>query len=156
MHYPRLVRALVLAGSSGAAAEDIAQEAFARTFRHWRRVRRGTNPPGYLYRVAFRLLRRRGLLPTTALDEAALPVSGPEDAAVFHADLERLLRAMPPRRRACAILCLALGLTPTDAAEALRIAPGTVRKQLELARATLRSGLVEQAGPLERPTAGGS
>lgn len=141
---------MTLAGSSTPTAEDIAQEAFARTFRHWRRVRHGTNPPGYLYRIAFRLLQRRGLLPTTALDETSLPVSGPEDAAVAQVDLERVLRAMPPRRRACAILCLALGLTPTDAAEALRIAPGTVRKQLELARATLRSGLAEHEGPLTR------
>jgi RNA polymerase sigma factor (sigma-70 family) len=150
---------LTLAGSSTPTAEDIAQEAFARTFRHWRRVRHGTNPPGYLYRVAFRLLHKRGLLPTTALDETTLPVSGPEDTAVVQADLERVLRAMPPRRRACAVLCFALGLTPTDAAEALRIAPGTVRKQLELARTTLRSGLGEETGPLTlptRPTAAGS
>jgi DNA-directed RNA polymerase specialized sigma24 family protein len=97
------------------------------------------------------------LLPTTALDESVLAVSGPEDAAVARADVERILQAMPPRRRACAILCLALGLTPTDAAEALRIAPGTVRKQLELARIALRAGLVEQAGPpSQRPTAAGS
>lgn len=141
----------MLSGSSTPTAEDIAQEAFARTFRHWRRVRRGTNPPGYVYRVAFRLLHRRGLLPTTPLDEATLPVGGPEEAAVAQADLERVLRSMPPRRRACAILCFALGLTPTDAAEALRIAPGTVRKQLELARTALRSGLVEQTEPLPRP-----
>jgi DNA-directed RNA polymerase specialized sigma24 family protein len=105
-----------------------------------------------LYRVAFRLLHRRGLLPTTALDETVVPVTGPEDEAVIRVDLERALQAMPPRRRACAILCFALGLTPIDAAEALRIAPGTVRKQLELARSTLRSGLADQGGPLERPT----
>jgi RNA polymerase sigma factor (sigma-70 family) len=147
------VRALVLAGSPTPTAEDLAQEAFARTFRHWRRVRQGTNPPGYVYRVAFRLLHKRGALPTTPLDDAALPTAGPEDAAVSRADLEDALRAMPPRRRACAVLWFALGLTPTEAAEALRIAPGTVRKQLELARAALRLRLADQSG---RPTAGGS
>ena len=52
--YPRVVRALVLAGA--ADAEDIAQEAFARTLRHWRRVRTGANPAGYVFRVAFRLV----------------------------------------------------------------------------------------------------
>jgi RNA polymerase sigma factor (sigma-70 family) len=152
MHYPRLVRALELAGASSTSAEDLAQEAFARTFRHWRRVRHGTSPPGYLYRVAFRLSHRRGLLPTTPLDDVYPSVAGPEEAAVAALDLERCLATMPPRRRACAVLCLAIGLSPVEAGEALRIAPGTVRKQLDLARASLRLSLSEA----ERPIAGGS
>ena len=56
-HYPRLVRALEIGGLDRPAAEDVAQEAFARTLGHWRRVRLGTNPPGYVYRTAFRLSR---------------------------------------------------------------------------------------------------
>ena len=147
MHYPRLVRALTLSGATLPTAEDVAQEAFARTFRHWRRVRRGANPPGYLYLVAFRVLRRRGLLSTTPLDDAsigALPASagpGPEDAAILTVDLERALRSLPPRRRACAVMCWCLDLTPSEAADALGIATGTVRKQLELARHDLRAEL---------------
>ena len=58
-HYPRLVRALEIGGLDRPAAEDVAQEAFARTLGHWRRVRLGTNPPGYVYRTAFRLSRSR-------------------------------------------------------------------------------------------------
>jgi RNA polymerase sigma factor (sigma-70 family) len=138
MHYGRVVRALSLAGAMPATAEDLAQEAFARTFGHWRRVRRGPNAPGYVYRVAFRLLRRRGLIPTTAVDEA---VNGPEEGAVLAIDLERALAAMPPRRRACVVLCACLEVSTAEAAEILRVAPGTVRKQLELARATLRRDL---------------
>jgi len=45
-HYPRLVRALEIGGLDRPTAEDVAQEAFARTLGHWRRVRLGTNPPG--------------------------------------------------------------------------------------------------------------
>ena len=56
-HYPRLVRALEIGGLDRPTAEDVAQEAFARTLGHWRRVRLGTNPPGYVYRTAFRLSR---------------------------------------------------------------------------------------------------
>jgi hypothetical protein len=37
----------------------LAQEALARTLVRWRRVRRGTNPAGYVYCVSFRLLARR-------------------------------------------------------------------------------------------------
>jgi hypothetical protein len=78
MHYPRLVRALVLAGSSTPGAEDLAQEAFARTFRHWRRVRGGTNPAGYVYRTGFRLLRGSGAVPASPIDD--LPAAGSDPA----------------------------------------------------------------------------
>lgn len=56
-HYPRLTRGLAIAGA-GDAAEDLAQEAMARTLASWRRVRRGANPPGYVYTTGFRLLQR--------------------------------------------------------------------------------------------------
>jgi DNA-directed RNA polymerase specialized sigma24 family protein len=139
LHYTRLVRALRVAGAPASAAEDFAQEAFARTLRHWRRVRKGTNPPGYLYRIAFRLLRKHGYVPAAIAEDVA--VAGPEDAAVLGVDVGRVLAAMPPRRRACAVMCLCLDVTPGDAAEALKIAPGTVRKQIELARRDLQAGV---------------
>lgn len=136
-HYPRLVRALVLAGASHGTAEEIAQESFARTLGHWRRVRGGTNPAGYVFRVAFRLLRGRGMLPTSPLDdEVAAPVSV-ADAAAAKVDLDRVLARMPPRRRACVVLCWLLEAPTAEAAETLGISAGTVRKQLELARGQL-------------------
>lgn len=143
VHYPRVVRALVLTGADPALAEDIAQEAFARTLGHWRRVRGGTNPPGYVFRIAFRLLRSRGLVPTTALDEE-MAAAGPAvaDAASARVDIGRALALMPPRRRACVVLCWLLDAPTGEAAEALGIAAGTVRKQLELARRQL-SGVIE-------------
>jgi len=148
--YPRLIRSLRLAGAPAGDAEDIAQEAFARMLRHWRRVRRGPSPAGYLYRTAFRLLGRRGHLEATPLDEALPdPGPGPEERAVAAVGLADALAAMPARRRACVVLCWCLDATTTDAADALGIAPGTVRKQLELARRALR------AGPLAAPEAPG-
>jgi len=139
--YPRLVRSLHLAGAPPALAEDLAQEAFARTLRHWRRVRGGESPAGYVYRVAFRELRREGLVPASPADSLEPTDPRGDDALTFTltlADVERALAAMPPRRRACAVLCLLLDVSPTDAGEALKIAPATVRKQVELARRELR------------------
>jgi RNA polymerase sigma factor (sigma-70 family) len=135
VHYSRLVRSLQISGADRTAAEDMAQEAFARTLGHWRRVRKGTNPPGYVYRTAFRLARRR--LPTEVLlgDEVSTPDVAGE--AITNVTLTAALDAMPPRRRACAILCFVGGLTPNEVGEALGIAAGTVRKQLEHARAEL-------------------
>ena len=141
-HYPRLVRALRLAGAGREEAEDVAQEAFARTLSHWPRVRTGSNPPGYVFRVAFRLLHRRGMLPGSPLDEAVpTPAGGPDEVASVGVDVERALGNMPPRRRACVILCWLLDLPTAEVSEALDIAPGTVRKQLELARPQLRGDL---------------
>jgi len=139
LYYPRLLRALTLAGADRNVAEDLAQEAFARTLVHWRRVRRGTNPPGYVYRTAFRLWGRRlGQQAVAALpvDGAATP--GAEGEATTRVAIARVLEAMPPRQRLCAVLCLVIGLSVSDAADALGIAEGTVRKHLEAARRDLK------------------
>jgi RNA polymerase sigma-70 factor, ECF subfamily len=146
VHYRRLVRALRLGGADPATAEDLAQEAFARALARWRRVRKGANPPGYVYRTAFRLLSRAlqksgrytasgPEAPAPGSDTAAATVDGAAAAAV---DFEAALAAMPPRRRACAVMCMVIGMSVHEAGEALGIAEGTVRKHLEEARRDLR------------------
>lgn len=135
-HYPRLVRALEISGCDRPGAEDVAQEAFARTLGHWRRVRGGTNPPGYAYRVAFRLARRR--LPESVLLGEDHPTPDVAGEAITNVTVAAALASMPPRRRTCAVLCFVAGLTPAEAGEALGIAPSTVRKQLDHARAELQ------------------
>ncbi len=135
-HYPRLVRALELSGCDRHGAEDVAQEAFARTLGHWRRVRGGSNPPGYVYRTAFRLGRRR--LPESVLLDDEHPTPDVAGEAIANVSVAEALASMPPRRRTCAVMCFLGGLTPVEAGEALGIAAGTVRKQLELARAELQ------------------
>jgi RNA polymerase sigma factor (sigma-70 family) len=141
-HYPRLVRALEIGGLDRPAAEDVAQEAFARTLGHWRRVRLGTNPPGYVYRTAFRLSRshwKHEYPQASSHDTAA--------EAVSNLALEAALSRMPARRRACAMACFVVGLTPKEAARSLGIAEGTVRKQLSLARDDLRHLVGEPQDP---------
>ncbi|MGC9962545.1 MAG: sigma-70 family RNA polymerase sigma factor [Acidimicrobiales bacterium] len=139
-HYPRLVRALQMSGLDRASAEDAAQEAFARTLGHWRRVRLGANPSGYVYRVGFRVARRtfRREDSLEIEPESSVDLAGQVTA---RAVVETTLTRMPPRRRACAVMCLMSGLSTKEAARALGIAEGTVRKQLELARGTLREQL---------------
>jgi len=138
-HYPRLVRALELAGADRETAQDAAQEAFARTLGRWQRVRRGTNPAGYVYRVGFRLSRRDR---HRDLPGGAGPTSpDPATEVALTLDIEGALRAMPAAQRQCAVLCLAVGLSTKDAARALGIAESTVRKQIERARRDLREVL---------------
>jgi len=145
-HSARVRRALVLAGADPELAADVAQEAFAQTYARWRRVSTGTNPAGYVFRVAFRELRRRGRLAADEPDgdraaEAEVSAeSGPEERALASvaADAARLaIASMPPRRRACTLLVLAAGLTADEAGRALGITPSTVRVQVHRARADL-------------------
>jgi DNA-directed RNA polymerase specialized sigma24 family protein len=134
--YSRLLGVLRISGAAGSAAEDLAQEAFARTLGHWRRVRQGTNPAGYLYRVAFRLLKRRVGPAEDPLGDIDNPAAGPgpEDIAVASVGAALALGAMPPRRRACAALVWYLGFTSEEAGAILGIDGATVRTQLERAR----------------------
>jgi len=140
--YRRVVRALELAGAPRPTAEDLAQEAFARTLARWRRVRGGTNPAGYVYRVAYRLWSRHcrdGDRPDPA--GVVPPADATAENAATHADVEHSLAAMPLRRRTCAVLCLVIGYTPTEAGEVMRIKASTVRKHLDQARADLTSSV---------------
>ncbi len=145
-HYPRLVRALEIGGLDRPAAEDVAQEAFARTLGHWKRVRLGTNPPGYVYRTAFRLSRSRWKR-EDALESERASSGDTESEAVSRLALESALARMPARRRACAVLCFVVGLSPKEAARSLGIAEGTVRKQLGLAREELKYLIEEPPAP---------
>jgi len=49
------------------------------------------------------------------------------------------MRSRSCRRRACALLVLAAGLTSEEAGDALGLAPATVRVQVHRARAELRA-----------------
>ena len=143
-HYPRLVRTLELSGADRPRAEDTAQEAFARTLAHWHRVRLGTNPPGYVYTVAFRLARRRRVLEVPVSEEALAdsPATGDvASEATLAAGFASALERMPRGRKSVALLCMVAQLSPKEAGKALGIAESTVRKQLERARADLRLGL---------------
>lgn len=142
-HYGRLTRALRLAGADAASAEDAAQEAFARALVHWKRVSRGTNPIGYVYTAGFRLLAKAQR--KAGRDHIQQVPAGPPDPtaaiATSAAAVEAALAAMPPRRRACAVMCLIVGLPAREAGEALGITDGTVRKHLDDARRDLAAVL---------------
>jgi DNA-directed RNA polymerase specialized sigma24 family protein len=98
-----------------------------------------------VYTTGFRLLQRhlrRSTRVDPALTEPLLPKTpSPEEATTTVMAVEAELAAMPPRRRACAVMCLVLGLSVHETGEALGIADGTVRKHLEEARRGLGGAL---------------
>jgi DNA-directed RNA polymerase specialized sigma24 family protein len=109
-------------------------------------VRLGTNPPGYVYRTAFRLSRAYWKR-DEPLDYERAARSDTAGEAVSNLALQAALGRMPARRRACAMLCFVVGLSPKEAARSLGIAEGTVRKQLGLAREALQYLVEDPPGP---------
>jgi RNA polymerase sigma-70 factor, ECF subfamily len=136
--YRRLVRALAVAAGDADAAGEVVQDAFVQAARHWSRISRYEDPAGWIRMVAVRRLadRRRG----HRRRSAALPrLAGPEsvDDPVPDVDLARAVAALPDGQRL--VICLHhLADLPIDAvAQALGIAPGTVKSQLSDARRAL-------------------
>ncbi len=144
-HYPRLLTALQVAGAPAWQAEEVAQEAFARAFSHWRRIRSGTNPAGYVSVSAFRLWGRQRRRDDRPIATGPLGEPGPEDHVALAVSVDAVLAAMPARQRACAAMCLYLGMSAEEAARALGITAATVRTQLHRARTSLRAALEESS-----------
>lgn len=151
--YPWVEGALVLYTGDRAAAQDLAQETFARVCQHWDRVERMDAPGPWVHRVAMNLAhsshRRRGA-ERRARDRAlargdGLDRSAP-DAGVETADaLRTALLRLPQRERAVVVLRFYADLPVDDTASVLGIPPGTVKTITRRAVATLReSGLLTE------------
>lgn len=144
--YPVLVRMLYLLTGSNAEAEDLAQEALARAFERWRRVRHMTSPGGYVCRTALNLQRKR----VRSLDvRARRTPSGADERdrieeAEQRTDLARALSSVPVRRRQALVLTAWLELSAEEAGSLLGIKPATVRSEASRARAALREHLEER------------
>ena len=143
--YRRLFEVLYLLTRDRAEAEDLAQEAMARTFEHWRGVR---DPVRYVYRTAFNLHRtlRRRLAVAARKRGDLLPVGGDADAVERRLDVLRALAGLPATQRAAVVLVDWAGMSAEEAARVLRIQPVSVRGRLHRARATLRQRMGEHDG----------
>jgi RNA polymerase sigma-70 factor (ECF subfamily) len=153
-------------------AEDLTQEVFVRVFRSLHTYT-PDNFPGWLHRITTNLFldkaRRRSRLRFDALgDEAVerLSMSAPSSDrdftdAMFDADIEQALTALPEEFRAAVVLCDVEGLSYDEIAEALDIKLGTVRSRIHRGRKMLRAALAHRApsegrtrfsGPLDPAT----
>jgi RNA polymerase sigma factor (sigma-70 family) len=141
--YPRLVRALFLLCGDRAEAEDLAQEALARTYERWDRVKAMESATGYVYRIALNLHRRH--LRRAKVLSSKLRPSDAEGNAVAEAemrtDIVRTLLALPRDLRAALILHEWMGLTSDEAGKIMGIKPGSARARLHRARAAFRERL---------------
>ncbi|MEV0647656.1 SigE family RNA polymerase sigma factor [Phytomonospora sp. NPDC050363] len=132
---PALSRTAYLLCGNHAGAEELVQEALAKTASHWRRVRDG-NPEGYVRRTMVNQhtswWRKFGRRERPYADVSEM-VGGRPDSS--HATTERLvlvtaLAALAPKQRAAIVLRFYEDLSETEIADALGVANGTVKRNI--------------------------
>lgn len=138
---PRLLSAAWLLTGEQHAAEDLAQEALARTYARWAKVR-GGNPLAFARRVMANLhtdrwrKHRREVL-------TGDPPETPRVQDPRTVDLVRALRTLSPRERECVVLRHYLDLSEKQTAETLGISVGTVKSYTMHGLRGLRAQLLE-------------
>ncbi len=142
-----------------AEAEDVAQEALARAYARWWRIRTHAEP--WVARVAANLaldlVRSHGRSRRAPLDDRAQPPAGgaPLDAAaVTRLELARLLDGLPRRQREVLVLRYLADRSEADTARALGTSVGTVKRHAHRGLASLRATLeATDPDPLADPGA---
>lgn len=139
---PRLLSAAWFLTGDQHAAEDLAQEALARTYARWGRVRDG-NPLAFartvlanLHTDRWRKHRREVLMDTPPEDVVARPTG-------VDVDVVRALARLAPRERECVVLRHYLDLSEKQTAETLGISVGSVKSYTMHGLRGLRAQLLE-------------
>jgi RNA polymerase sigma-70 factor (ECF subfamily) len=141
----RLLRyAYGLTGDPG-EAQDLVQEAYARAWERWRRVRGYENPEAWLRLVVNRLSsdrwRRIGVRRArAAAAPPPEPAAGPSEDTVL---LVRALRTLPVTQRRALALYYLLDRSVADIATETGASLGTVKSWLSRGRAGLAAALGE-------------
>ena len=139
----QLQRTAWLLTGDWAAAEDLVQNALAKTWRHWGRVRDAEDPDAYVRRIVVNSFangwrrRWRGEEPTDHLPEQAMPDVA-DDAAV-RLSVQAALRRLSRRQRAVVVLRYFDDLTESQTATVLGCAVGTVKSTTGKAFERLRA-----------------
>jgi RNA polymerase sigma-70 factor (sigma-E family) len=159
--YGPLVRAAVLMGCSRPDAEDAAQDALARCYAAWGRVRAADDPAAYAYRVLVNGLARRarrrwrGEVPHADPPET---VTDPGPDLELRTTLAAALARLRPEHRQVLVLRFVADLSERRTADVLGVRPGTVKSRTARALALLAAdgtlaGLLPDPA---RPTTGGA
>lgn len=129
-------------------AEDLAQEAFGRAYARWSKVSEHPEPEAWVKLVAFNLAKSRfRRIRVAALKAPSSRDEDPPDEQITRrVDLDRALRALPPRQRAILSLHYIDDIPVKDVARILGASEGSVKTGLHRGRARLSAALIEQGG----------
>src|SRR5262245_5020900 len=137
--YPNIARALGYTLGSVDLGREATDEAMARAYARWDKIRDYDSPAGWVYRVglnwAYSVRRRmlRSLPFTEHVTSSEPPISDPAIALA--------LRKLDVKLRAVVVCRLLLDWSVEETADALRIRPGTVKSRLHRALASLERSL---------------
>ena len=142
-HYAPLVRTLSLYCGDAAVAEEFAQEACARAFRDWKKVRTLGDPRAWLFKVAFNVANsyfRRAAAEKRARSRMGVRSSEHRDPDVAErlAVLE-VLSNLTRKQRAVLVLRYQADLSVTEVADLLSLPEGTVKTLTRRALAAMRA-----------------
>ena len=146
--HPKVVTSLMLVTGDLHAAQEAADEAFARAFDRWGRVSRMDSPSGWTYRVAFNVLRRkwhRAALERTLLLRRPQPSNIPAPAG----ETWEAVRRLPERQRTAVVLHYVADLTEAEVAVVMGISRSTVSSSLTAAKRTLGRMLADDTPSAE-------
>jgi RNA polymerase sigma-70 factor (ECF subfamily) len=149
-HWPRAYRAAYLVVHDGAAAEDIAQEAFLSALRNLDRFDRRRPFGPWLHRIvvnrAIDWARARSLRRELG-DEPLAVIEGRPDSPteVLSKGVVSALAQLSPDHRAVIVLRYVLEYTPGEIATLLELPRGTVNSRLRRGLDQLAEGLREEA-----------
>ena len=132
-HRIPITKALALTLRDDQLGADAMAEGMARAYQRWDDVGRYANPAGWVYRVGLNWARSRRrkwvreVFRSESPEPEALPVPDIDPS------LDEALAALPVEQRSVVVLRYLLDWSEFQTAEALEIAPGTVKSRLSRA-----------------------
>lgn len=138
-------RSLALATGDVTRAEDLAQDAFAKACRRWRRVSVMERPATWVYVVAVNADKKRLRPDPTSYDRSPVvdEVADSSGAVVNRLAVRDALTRLAPRQRMAIVLRYLVGLRTWEIADAMGCAEGTVKSTINAALSRLRIDLEE-------------
>lgn len=141
-----LSRTAFLLYGNHADAQDLLQEALAKTARHWRKVVDG-NPEAYVRRVMINQRtswwRRFGRREQAVAEPPESTTSDHSESSTTRLTLLRALAELAPRQRAVVVLRFYEDMSVAEVADILNVSQGTVKSQSHAALARLRRILAD-------------
>lgn len=139
--YPAVVRLAYVMTGDRTGAEDVAQEAFARLYLHWRRVSEYDKPGAWVRKVTIQqAIKHRSRRPTEPLGpEHDRGRADPQPDV----DLARAVQALPASQRAAIVLHYLEGQPVDEVARMMGWAEGTAKAHLHRGRKALAQALGE-------------
>jgi RNA polymerase sigma-70 factor (ECF subfamily) len=142
VEHPKVFGSMVLLCRDRELANEVTDEAFARTLSRWERVGAMRSPGGWTHRVAMNLLRRS--LRRSALEQRSITTLAAEMPAIGeHIDVWAAVAALPDRQREAVVLRYVADLPEAEIAAAMKVSRGTVASTLSDARKALARFLTD-------------